>query len=247
MLDASTRIDVLNLLGDLKSRGLGVLFITHDLSLGNYISDRTVILRRGQRRRGRHHRAGLRKPLHPYTRSLLASVLLAAHEVEGHRDRARPGPTDADVDASSPADDGVLVGSSPVISSGRRTRARTDLRTSMHDAAVEVGRTLGGAAAANAWWRSSRNPIIARNHIPARTASSTRRSCLRRRVRRVFRVDDTARTMNLHAGRSADGIAWEIDHEPIAFVPSGRPRPRDPGPVPSPTTRASPGSRIATT
>jgi peptide/nickel transport system ATP-binding protein len=48
MLDASTRIDVLNLLGDLKARGLGVLFITHDLSLGNYISDRTVILRRGE-------------------------------------------------------------------------------------------------------------------------------------------------------------------------------------------------------
>ena len=47
MLDASTRIDVLNLLGDLKARGLGVLFITHDLSLGNYISERTVILRRG--------------------------------------------------------------------------------------------------------------------------------------------------------------------------------------------------------
>ena len=47
MLDASTRIDVLNLLGDLKERGLGILFITHDLSLGNYISDRTVILRHG--------------------------------------------------------------------------------------------------------------------------------------------------------------------------------------------------------
>ena len=28
MLDASTRIDVLNLLGELKARGLGVLFIT---------------------------------------------------------------------------------------------------------------------------------------------------------------------------------------------------------------------------
>ena len=47
MLDASTRIDVLNLLGELKARGLGILFITHDLSLGNYISDTTVILRRG--------------------------------------------------------------------------------------------------------------------------------------------------------------------------------------------------------
>ena len=48
MLDASTRIDVLNLLGDLKARGLGILFITHDLSLGNYISDRAVILHRGE-------------------------------------------------------------------------------------------------------------------------------------------------------------------------------------------------------
>jgi hypothetical protein len=33
MLDASTRIDVLNLLGDLKQRGLVIVFITHDLSL----------------------------------------------------------------------------------------------------------------------------------------------------------------------------------------------------------------------
>jgi len=47
MIDASTRVDVLNLLSNLKARGLGVLFITHDLSLGNYISERTIILRRG--------------------------------------------------------------------------------------------------------------------------------------------------------------------------------------------------------
>jgi peptide/nickel transport system ATP-binding protein len=74
MLDASTRIDVLNLLGELKSRGLGILFITHDLNLGSYISDRTTILRRG-----RVVETGLTErvfgnPLHPYTRSLLASV-----------------------------------------------------------------------------------------------------------------------------------------------------------------------------
>jgi ABC-type oligopeptide transport system ATPase subunit len=47
MLDASTRVDVLNLLVSPKRSGLAILFITHDLSLGNYISDRTVILRRG--------------------------------------------------------------------------------------------------------------------------------------------------------------------------------------------------------
>jgi hypothetical protein len=48
MLDASTRIDVLNLLGDLRERGLSILFITHDLSLGYYISDRSIVLYRGR-------------------------------------------------------------------------------------------------------------------------------------------------------------------------------------------------------
>jgi peptide/nickel transport system ATP-binding protein len=74
MLDASTRIDVLNLLGDLKARGLGVLFITHDLSLGNYISDRTVILRRGEIVEAGATAKVFGNPLHPYTRMLVSSV-----------------------------------------------------------------------------------------------------------------------------------------------------------------------------
>lgn len=74
MLDASTRIDVLNLLGDLKARGLGILFITHDLSLGNYISERTVILRRGRIVEMGKTSLVFGDPLHPYTRMLLASV-----------------------------------------------------------------------------------------------------------------------------------------------------------------------------
>ena len=74
MLDASTRIDVLNLLGDLKERGVGILFITHDLSLGNYISDKTLILRRGQDRRDGATPKVFGNPQHPYTRVLLASV-----------------------------------------------------------------------------------------------------------------------------------------------------------------------------
>jgi ABC-type oligopeptide transport system ATPase subunit len=74
MLDASTRIDVLNLLGDLKQRGLGVLFITHDLSLGNYISDRTVILRHGEIVEMGATAKVFGNPLHPYTRMLLSSV-----------------------------------------------------------------------------------------------------------------------------------------------------------------------------
>jgi len=74
MLDASTRIDVLNLLGELKSRGLGVLFITHDLSLGHYISDQTIILRRGKVVERGSTQKVFGNPIHPYTKMLLASV-----------------------------------------------------------------------------------------------------------------------------------------------------------------------------
>ena len=74
MLDASTRIDVLNLLAELKERGLGILFITHDLSLGNYISDTTVILRRGSIVEIGATEKVFGDPRHPYTQSLLASV-----------------------------------------------------------------------------------------------------------------------------------------------------------------------------
>jgi ABC-type oligopeptide transport system ATPase subunit len=74
MLDASTRIDVLNLLGDLKARGLGILFITHDLSLGNYISDKTMILWKGAVVELGPTELVFGNPVHPYTKTLLASV-----------------------------------------------------------------------------------------------------------------------------------------------------------------------------
>jgi len=74
MLDASTRIDVLNLLADLKSRGMGILFITHDLSLGNYISEKTVILRRGSVVEMGATDKVFGNPTHPYTRMLVSSV-----------------------------------------------------------------------------------------------------------------------------------------------------------------------------
>ncbi|HEX6684604.1 MAG TPA: ABC transporter ATP-binding protein [Candidatus Limnocylindrales bacterium] len=74
MLDASTRIDVLNLLGDLRNKGLGVLFITHDLSLGHYLSDRTVILRQGEIVESGPTAEVFANPQHPYTKMLLDSV-----------------------------------------------------------------------------------------------------------------------------------------------------------------------------
>ena len=74
MLDASTRVDILNLLVSLKRSGLAILFITHDLSLGNYVSDRTVILRRGAIAEMGDSVKVFGNPQHPYTRDLLAAV-----------------------------------------------------------------------------------------------------------------------------------------------------------------------------
>ncbi|MFC4009629.1 ABC transporter ATP-binding protein [Nonomuraea purpurea] len=74
MLDASTRIDVLNLLAELKARGLAVLYITHDLSLGNYLAERTVVLRGGRVVEMGPTERVFGDPLHPYTRELLSAV-----------------------------------------------------------------------------------------------------------------------------------------------------------------------------
>jgi peptide/nickel transport system ATP-binding protein len=74
MLDASTRIDVLNLLADLKARGLSILFITHDLSLAYYISERAVILYRGCVVEMGATDKIYNYPLHPYTSMLMGSV-----------------------------------------------------------------------------------------------------------------------------------------------------------------------------
>jgi ABC-type oligopeptide transport system ATPase subunit len=74
MLDASTRVDVLNMLVGLKRKGLAVLFITHDLSLGNYISDRTVILRYGAVVEMGDTEKVFGNPQHSYTRHLLTAV-----------------------------------------------------------------------------------------------------------------------------------------------------------------------------
>ena len=74
MLDASTRIDVLNLLVELKARGLSILFITHDLSLAHYISERAIILYRGCIAEMGETDKIFNNPMHPYTKMLMASV-----------------------------------------------------------------------------------------------------------------------------------------------------------------------------
>ncbi len=69
-------------------------------------------------------------------------------------------------------------------------------------------------------WRYSKNPVIKRDATP--TSNSIFNSAIipyENQFAGVFRVDNTARQMRIHAGFSKDGINWEIDHAPIRFQP----------------------------
>lgn len=71
----------------------------------------------------------------------------------------------------------------------------------------------------NVMWRFSENPVIPQDAIP--TSNSIFNSAVvpfKDGFAGVFRCDDTARRMNIHRGSSADGITWDIDHEPIQFA-----------------------------
>jgi beta-1,4-mannooligosaccharide/beta-1,4-mannosyl-N-acetylglucosamine phosphorylase len=68
-------------------------------------------------------------------------------------------------------------------------------------------------------WRYSGNPIIPRNSIP--TSNSIFNSAVvpfQGKFAGVFRVDNRKREMNLHRGKSEDGIHWNLDHAPIEWV-----------------------------
>jgi oligopeptide/dipeptide ABC transporter ATP-binding protein len=74
MLDVSVRAGVLAILDDLRSRGLGVLMITHDLSTAAHYADRIAVMYLGRIVEEGSAREVVRNPQHPYTRALLSVV-----------------------------------------------------------------------------------------------------------------------------------------------------------------------------
>lgn len=68
-------------------------------------------------------------------------------------------------------------------------------------------------------WRYTDNPIINRDHIPS--SNSIFNSAVvpfGEGFAGVFRCDNKAVQMNIHAGFSKDGINWDICHDPIEMV-----------------------------
>jgi peptide/nickel transport system ATP-binding protein len=73
-LDKSVEAQVLNLLVDLKEKfGLTYAFISHDLSVVQYISDRVLVMYLGKVVEQGPVEEIYERPAHPYTRALLAS------------------------------------------------------------------------------------------------------------------------------------------------------------------------------
>ena len=74
-LDVTIQAQILDLLRDLKQRlGMAILLITHNLGIVGDMADRVAVMYAGQIVELAPADELLRRPLHPYTRALMASV-----------------------------------------------------------------------------------------------------------------------------------------------------------------------------
>ncbi len=75
MIDVSLRTSIIDLMLDLRrDMGLTYLFITHDLAIAKYISDRIAVMYLGKIVEIGDKDAIFSNPLHPYTKALLAAI-----------------------------------------------------------------------------------------------------------------------------------------------------------------------------
>ena len=74
MIDASTRVEVLNIFKKLSKEGKSIIFITHDISQAFYVSDTMLVMHKGAIvERGRPEDIVF-SPKHPYTKGLISAV-----------------------------------------------------------------------------------------------------------------------------------------------------------------------------
>ena len=78
-LDVSVQAQVLNLLNELKaSRGLTYVFISHDLHVVHYMSDRLLVMERGQIVESGNAHKIFTQPSEEYTKKLVESAVLTS-------------------------------------------------------------------------------------------------------------------------------------------------------------------------
>lgn len=110
-LDVSIRAQVLNLLNELKKdKGLTYLFISHDLSVVRFISDRIAVISKGRIVELAESEELFRHPLHPYTKALLSAVPQPDPEIEKNKKLIVYDPSVHDYSVDKPVWEEIIEG-----------------------------------------------------------------------------------------------------------------------------------------
>ncbi|MCK8610573.1 ABC transporter ATP-binding protein [Agromyces sp. C10] len=106
-LDVTVQARILALLGEIRSRGTGILLISHDLAVVGGLADRILVMRGGRLVEEGVAEQVLRTPRHAYTRALIAAV--PTDRARGERLSVSSAPVTGD----GGSDDGVRTGDRP--------------------------------------------------------------------------------------------------------------------------------------